>query len=67
MKIVKLKPEGTHRVLNAQAGLTFMVDSEQGDVIHVRDYRYAQTRDGYCIWTLRADQCEVVEAAHAEA
>lgn len=45
MTIIKLLQAGCDRVLDSQAGMIFIVDfftpSSEGDVAHIRDYRYS--------------------------
>lgn len=65
MTIVKLTFKGTHRVLNGETGLTFIVDSFTGSrsgglVAHVRDYRY-MTNGRPQLWSLSPEHYEVVE------
>lgn len=63
--IAKLTGTGWTRVLNGKAGMTFIVDKftpdqNGGRVAHVRDYRWPTSGFPFQIWSLTADQYELV-------
>lgn len=62
--VVVLKKEGLARVLNGKEGMTFVVNrftvGLRGPVAHVRDYRYPGDHFPWQVWSLGADEYEVV-------
>ena len=63
--VIKLLPEGIARVLSGAAGMTFVVDSftpgQQGQVAHVRDYRYPGAHYPWQIWSIPRPGYEVID------
>jgi hypothetical protein len=64
VNVIRLLEGGVSRVLNGMVGLTFLVESftegVSGPVAHVRDYRYRSEPSTYQIWSLAADQYELL-------
>jgi hypothetical protein len=60
--VVKLT--NTRRVLGGTVGMTFIVDkfsdSPHGPVAHVRDYRYHGGHRPFQVWSVPADDYEVI-------
>lgn len=54
--VIKLFQAGCDRVLDSEAGMTFIVDkftpSSEGDVAHIRDYRYNSLGRAFQIWSI---------------
>lgn len=66
--VVRLKTQGTIRVLDGKPGMTFPVDNAHLNVrhdvviVHVRDYRYGDGGNAWQIWTMHlGEDCELVD------
>lgn len=64
--VVRLNQRGVNRVLNGSQGMTFIVDNFtpglQGEVAHVRDYRYPGDHRPFQIWSLAAPDYDIILA-----
>lgn len=70
MRVIKLKKDGLHRVLNGTEGMTFIVDKftdtvdDRGQVAHVRDYRYGPQNQNpipFQIWSIGSEGYEEIK------
>lgn len=61
MKIAIVNSLATNRILKCTSGMAFIIDSQDYQVAHVRDYRYDGDNEKYCIWSLSSDMYYVIE------
>lgn len=61
MKVAVVNHLATSRIVNCKFGMSFIIDSFDNEIAHVRDYRFGDDDRKYCIWSLSKEMYEVIE------